>query len=35
MVGRSFQGKELFFRVIQIGFQDNYVGSPGSFTEKW
>ncbi|KAJ6884040.1 hypothetical protein NC652_031115 [Populus alba x Populus x berolinensis] len=29
------QGKELFFRVIQIGFEDNYIGSPGSFAEKY
>ncbi|KAG6750769.1 hypothetical protein POTOM_045281 [Populus tomentosa] len=35
MVGGSFQGKELFFRVIQIGFEDNYIGSPGSFAEKY
>ncbi|KAG6751895.1 hypothetical protein POTOM_044108 [Populus tomentosa] len=29
------QGKELFFRVIQTGFEDNYIGSPGSFAEKY
>ncbi|KAJ6697267.1 hypothetical protein OIU85_003618 [Salix viminalis] len=29
------QGKELFFRVIRIGFEDIYVGSPGSSAEKY
>lgn len=31
----SFQGKELFFRVIRMGFEDIYIGSPGSFAEKY
>lgn len=30
-----FQGRELFFRIIRIGFEDIYVSSPGSFSEKF
>ncbi|KAJ0078731.1 hypothetical protein Patl1_22946 [Pistacia atlantica] len=29
------QGRELFFRVIRLGFEDIYLGSPGSFSEKY
>ncbi|KAK1435037.1 hypothetical protein QVD17_00792 [Tagetes erecta] len=29
------QGRELFFRVIRIGFEDIYLSSPGSFSEKY
>ncbi|KAJ9131914.1 hypothetical protein P3X46_034816 [Hevea brasiliensis] len=29
------QGLELFFRVIRIGFEDTYIGSPGSLSEKY
>lgn len=29
------QSKELFFRVIRMGFEDIYVGSPGSMSEKY
>ncbi|KAH7571716.1 hypothetical protein JRO89_XS04G0124900 [Xanthoceras sorbifolium] len=29
------QGRELFFRMIRMGFEDIYVGSPGSFSEKY
>ncbi|XP_052174247.1 photosynthetic NDH subunit of subcomplex B 2, chloroplastic [Diospyros lotus] len=29
------QGRELFFRIIRIGFEDIYVGSPGSYSEKY
>ncbi|GMH08245.1 hypothetical protein Nepgr_010085 [Nepenthes gracilis] len=28
------QGKELFFRVIRMGYEDIYVSSPGSFSQK-
>ncbi|KAK9072691.1 hypothetical protein SSX86_009126 [Deinandra increscens subsp. villosa] len=28
------QGRELFFRVIRIGFEDIYLSSPGSLSEK-
>lgn len=28
------QGRELFFRVIRMGFDDVYVSSPGSFSQK-
>lgn len=31
----SLQGRELFFRVIRIGFEDIYVSSPGSFSQKY
>jgi hypothetical protein len=34
-ISGSFQGKELFFRVIRIGFEDIYIGSPGSFAGKY
>ena len=30
-----FQGRELFFRVIRMGFEDIYVSSPGSLSEKY
>lgn len=30
-----FQGRELFFRIIRIGFEDIYVSSPGSSSEKF
>uniref|UniRef100_A0A0F7GZL7 Photosynthetic NDH subcomplex B 2 n=1 Tax=Francoa sonchifolia TaxID=23250 RepID=A0A0F7GZL7_9ROSI len=29
------QGRKLFFRVIRIGYEDIYVSSPGSFSEKY
>ncbi|XP_010541239.1 PREDICTED: photosynthetic NDH subunit of subcomplex B 2, chloroplastic-like, partial [Tarenaya hassleriana] len=29
------QGRGLFFRMIRIGFEDMYVGSPGSMCEKF
>ncbi|XP_058204782.1 photosynthetic NDH subunit of subcomplex B 2, chloroplastic-like [Rhododendron vialii] len=29
------QGRELFFRVIRIGFEDIYVSSPGSLSKKY
>uniref|UniRef100_A0A803Q3S9 Uncharacterized protein n=1 Tax=Cannabis sativa TaxID=3483 RepID=A0A803Q3S9_CANSA len=29
------QGKELFYRIIRMGFEDIYVSSPGSFHEKY
>ncbi|KDP39710.1 hypothetical protein JCGZ_02730 [Jatropha curcas] len=29
------QGLELFFRVIRMGFEDTYIGSPGSLSEKY
>ncbi|XAR68660.1 hypothetical protein NMG60_11003863 [Bertholletia excelsa] len=29
------QGRELFFRVIKIGFEDIYVSSPGSMSQKY
>ncbi|EEF36926.1 photosynthetic NDH subunit of subcomplex B 2, chloroplastic [Ricinus communis] len=29
------QGLELFFRVIRMGFEDTYMGSPGSLSEKY
>ncbi|KAI3413071.1 uncharacterized protein J3R85_016558, partial [Psidium guajava] len=29
------QGRELFFRMIRMGFEDIYVASPGSFSEKF
>ncbi|ESQ27727.1 hypothetical protein EUTSA_v10018808mg [Eutrema salsugineum] len=29
------QGRGLFFRMIRIGFEDMYVGSPGSMSEKY
>ncbi|KAL3715523.1 hypothetical protein ACJRO7_007282 [Eucalyptus globulus] len=29
------QGRELFFRMIRMGFEDIYVASPGSFSEKY
>ncbi|XP_059668205.1 photosynthetic NDH subunit of subcomplex B 2, chloroplastic [Cornus florida] len=29
------QGRELFFRVIRMGFQDIYLSSPGSISEKY
>ncbi|KAI4350371.1 hypothetical protein L6164_004833 [Bauhinia variegata] len=29
------QGRELFFRVIRMGFEDIYVSSPGSLSEKF
>ncbi|GKV07396.1 hypothetical protein SLEP1_g19179 [Rubroshorea leprosula] len=29
------QGRELFFRVIRIGFEDIYLSSPGSMSEKY
>ncbi|XP_076883426.1 photosynthetic NDH subunit of subcomplex B 2, chloroplastic-like [Bidens hawaiensis] len=29
------QGRELFFRVIRIGFEDIYLSSPGSLSEKY
>ncbi|XP_024026929.1 photosynthetic NDH subunit of subcomplex B 2, chloroplastic [Morus notabilis] len=29
------QGRELFFRVIRMGFEDIYVSSPGSLAEKY
>lgn len=29
------QGRELFFRVIRIGYEDIYLSSPGSFSEKY
>ncbi|PSS13755.1 Photosynthetic NDH subunit of subcomplex B 2 like [Actinidia chinensis var. chinensis] len=29
------QGRELFFRVIRIGFEDIYVSSPGSLSQKY
>ncbi|KAH7512867.1 photosynthetic NDH subunit of subcomplex B 2, chloroplastic [Ziziphus jujuba] len=29
------QGRELFFRVIRMGFEDIYLSSPGSFSEKY
>ncbi|PON44200.1 Glucoamylase [Parasponia andersonii] len=29
------QGRELFFRVIRMGFEDIHVSSPGSFSEKY
>lgn len=29
------QGRELFFRVIRIGFEEIYLSSPGSFYEKY
>lgn len=30
-----WQGRELFFRVIRIGFEDIYVSSPGSLSKKY
>ncbi|GAB4851460.1 hypothetical protein Ancab_030862 [Ancistrocladus abbreviatus] len=29
------QGKELFFRVIRMGYEDIYVSSPGSFSKRY
>ncbi|XP_050238223.1 photosynthetic NDH subunit of subcomplex B 2, chloroplastic [Mercurialis annua] len=29
------QGNELFFRVVRMGFEDTYVGSPGSLSDKY
>ncbi|CAB4303673.1 unnamed protein product [Prunus armeniaca] len=29
------QGRELFYRVIRMGFEDIYLSSPGSFYEKY
>ncbi|XP_060668898.1 photosynthetic NDH subunit of subcomplex B 2, chloroplastic-like [Ziziphus jujuba] len=29
------QGRELFFRVIRMGFEEIYLSSPGSFSEKY
>ncbi|KAF3614205.1 Photosynthetic NDH subunit of subcomplex B 2, chloroplastic [Capsicum annuum] len=29
------QGRELFFRIIRMGFEDIYLSSPGSFSEKY
>ncbi|KAI3706521.1 hypothetical protein L6452_24321 [Arctium lappa] len=29
------QGRELFFRVVRIGFEDIYLSSPGSLSEKY
>uniref|UniRef100_A0A5B7BHU2 Photosynthetic NDH subunit of subcomplex B 2, chloroplastic n=1 Tax=Davidia involucrata TaxID=16924 RepID=A0A5B7BHU2_DAVIN len=29
------QGRELFFRVIRIGFEEIYISSPGSFSQKY
>ncbi|XWS64621.1 hypothetical protein CRYUN_Cryun05aG0018800 [Craigia yunnanensis] len=29
------QGRELFFRVIRMGFEDIYLSSPGSLSEKY
>ncbi|KAK2638195.1 hypothetical protein Ddye_025990 [Dipteronia dyeriana] len=29
------QGRELFFRMIRMGFEDIYLGSPGSFSDKY
>lgn len=29
------QGRELFFRVIRLGFEDIYISSPGSLSEKY
>ncbi|KAI3523206.1 hypothetical protein L1887_01264 [Cichorium endivia] len=29
------QGRELFFRVVRIGFEEIYVSSPGSLSEKY
>jgi hypothetical protein len=31
----SFQGRELFFRVIRMGFEDIYLSSPGSLSQKY
>lgn len=31
----EFQGRELFYRVIRMGFEDIYLSSPGSFYEKY
>lgn len=30
-----YQGRELFFRVIRMGFEDIYLSSPGSLSEKY
>ncbi|XWS58271.1 hypothetical protein CRYUN_Cryun08bG0019600 [Craigia yunnanensis] len=30
-----FQGRELFFRVIRMGFEDIYLSSPGSLSKKY
>ncbi|KAJ8527507.1 hypothetical protein K7X08_000014 [Anisodus acutangulus] len=29
------QGRELFFRIIRMGFEDIYLSSPGSYSEKY
>ncbi|XP_009797485.1 photosynthetic NDH subunit of subcomplex B 2, chloroplastic-like [Nicotiana tabacum] len=29
------QGRELFFRIIRMGFEDIYLSSPGSFSDKY
>ncbi|CAK9145898.1 unnamed protein product [Ilex paraguariensis] len=29
------QGRELFFRVVRMGFEDIYLSSPGSFSQKY
>ncbi|XP_065854285.1 photosynthetic NDH subunit of subcomplex B 2, chloroplastic [Euphorbia lathyris] len=29
------QGRELFFRIIRMGYEDTYVGSPGSVADKY
>lgn len=29
------QGRELFFRVIRMGFEDIYLSSPGSLSQKY
>ena len=31
----AHQGRELFFRVIRMGFEDIYLSSPGSLSEKY
>lgn len=34
MCFQLFQGKELVFRVIRMGYDDIYLSSPGSLSEK-
>ncbi|WCJ31654.1 Photosynthetic NDH subunit of subcomplex B 2 chloroplastic [Euphorbia peplus] len=29
------QGRKLFFRVIRMGYEDTYVGSPGLLSDKY
>lgn len=31
----SLQGRELMFRVIRMGFEEIYLSSPGSYSDKF